>query len=67
MTDEAPRLERPDRILLRLASRLGAAGLPREATYLSSRNPAHRWASESFAGLHEEFQYKAIWVAKQIR
>lgn len=64
---EPPRLSRPDEIVMRLADRLGIHGAPAEATYLSSRNPRHRWAAESFSHIHDEFQFKAIWVAKQLR
>ena len=64
---EPPNLRRPDEIVMRLADRLGIHVAPAEATYLSSRNPRHRWAAESFSDIHGEFQYKAIWVAKQLR
>jgi hypothetical protein len=65
--DEPPVLERPDRIVGVLVRQLQASGLPQEQPYLSSRTRKHRWAAASFDSVAVEFQYKAVWVAKQLR
>jgi hypothetical protein len=62
-----PKLKRPENVLLELSSELAVAGRSREVTYLSSRDPEHRWAAESFASVRDEFQQKAVWVAKRVR
>jgi hypothetical protein len=62
-----PKLRRPENVLLELSKELDVAGRFREVTYLSSREPQHRWAAESFSSLGVEFEQKAVWVAKKIR
>ncbi|MEW6368976.1 MAG: hypothetical protein AB1714_30480 [Acidobacteriota bacterium] len=57
----------PDRVVLQLAARLGAIGQPIELKYLSSRTQRHRWAARSFRDLRQEFECKAVWVAKFLR
>ena len=65
--DDPPALEPPDKILRRLLARVKTGERPIEKTYLRSVNPKHRWARASFPDLDEEFRYKTIWVAKQLR
>jgi hypothetical protein len=65
--EHEPSLTPPDGIVRRLVRKVGAIGNAQEQVYLSSRKPSHRWASESFPDLAAEFEYKAIWVAKQLR
>jgi hypothetical protein len=65
--NEPPTLKPPDRILSALVRRLAMSGLPQEQPYLGSRTGKHRWASTPFDSVVLEFQYKAVWVAKQLR
>ena len=69
-SDDPPKLDRPMQVVRALLVRSAQqdhADEPVEVAYLDSRKPAHRWGRGGFPDAFDEFQFKAIWVAKQLR
>ena len=70
MSDRAerpPELPRPADVVEGLLERVRAHGVGEEVVYLDSNLVYHRWGAEAFGDLKEEFKYKTIGVAKQLR
>jgi hypothetical protein len=67
LLESPPDLPSPAAILHRLAATASKAGEPREAVFLNAANHRHRWAKHSFTGVDQEFQFKTVWVAEQLR
>ena len=68
--DDPPALQKPSRVVRALlVESAGDAGATEviEVAYLDSRKRAHRWGQSGFRDALDEFQYKAIWVAKKLR
>jgi hypothetical protein len=62
-----PELPRPADVVDGLLESVRAHGVSQEVVYLDSNLVDHRWGADTFDDLKEEFKYKTIWVAKQLR
>ena len=66
--DSPPRLRDPSHVLRVLsAESRRRPGRAWQYVYLDSDRPGHRWGADTFTDVHEEFEFKTIWVAKRLR